>query len=48
MAVGILEQHRTDTTEDFVAVLHQRPPHFVHKHRSAAALLSERWRYGEH
>ena len=48
MAVGSLEQHRTDTTEDFVAVLHQRPPHFVHRHSSTAALLSERWRYGEH
>ena len=48
MAVGSFGQHRADTNEDFVAVLHQRPPHFAHKHRSAAALLSERWRYGEH
>ena len=48
MAVGSLEQHRTDTTEDFVAVLHQRPPHSVHKHRQVAAFLSEHWRYEPH
>ena len=48
MAVGSFGQHRTDTNEDFVAVLHQRPPHSVHKRGLVAALLSERWRYGEH